>query len=200
MFQRFSFERTLKTLHGWLGALILPWIFMAGLTGFYMNHEKLVLSWFPGNGAGSSEQFQHVTGAGPVELNEARAIATNAVAGMSYAPNKTKDYRGTDIYRFKAGSRNTIYVDKDSGGYWHLHRYKITSFDHLGNKLGSELRWGRILSSIHERGFVGESLGRWLADMTAIALMLFSASGIFIFLSPRIRRAKNRRARTSLRL
>ena len=170
---------------------------MAGMTGYYMNHEKFVLSFFPEKTTTSSDAFLSARGARPVSQSDAQKIASDHDFGMKYAPNDTKRYRGTSIFRFKEGSHNTIYVDKNSGGYWHLKRYKITAFDHQGNRLGSELRWGRIFSSIHERGFVGESLGRWLADMTAIALMIFSASGIFIFISPRVRRAKNRRARRS---
>ncbi len=197
MSQSFSIERTLRTIHGWLGALILPWIFMAGMTGYYMNHEKFVMSFFPEKTATSGELFLTVRGAGPVSLSDSKKIASDFDLGMKYAPNDTKKFRGTSIYRFKAGSHNTIYVDKSSGGYWHLKRYKIIAYDRMGAQLGSELRWGRIFNSIHERGFVGESLGRWLADMTAIALMIFSASGIFIFVSPRMRRAKNRRARRS---
>jgi hypothetical protein len=197
MFPRFNFLKSLKTIHGWLGALILPWVFLAGLTGLYLNNEKLVLSVFPKNTAGDGAQFLDIAGAAPVDLEAATLIANKAVAGMAYTPNNTTRYRGASIYRFRAGSNNTIYIDRDTGGYWHLRRYKISSFDKDGNRLGTEYRWGRILSSIHERGFVGNALGRWLADITAVALMVFSASGIVLFVSPRIRRAKNRRARSA---
>ncbi|MDG2340397.1 MAG: PepSY-associated TM helix domain-containing protein [Paracoccaceae bacterium] len=195
MFRNFSIERTLRTLHSWLGALILPWIFMAGLTGFYMNHEKLVLSAFPESTAMSGAEFFLAEGAGNVSQPEAMLIAQAFDPNMSYAPNKTTKYNGTRIFRFKAGSHNTVYVDRQSGGFWHLRRYKVTAYDRNGQKLGSELRWGRVFSSIHERGFVGESLGRWLADMTAIALMVFASSGLVLFASPRLRRRRNKRAR-----
>lgn len=35
-------ERTLKTLHSWLGILILPWILVIGMTGLYLNHWQFV--------------------------------------------------------------------------------------------------------------------------------------------------------------
>jgi len=37
-------ERKLRVVHGWLGAIILPWIVLAGLTGFYMNHKDAVIA------------------------------------------------------------------------------------------------------------------------------------------------------------
>ncbi|HMS96042.1 MAG TPA: hypothetical protein PKA03_12645, partial [Tabrizicola sp.] len=54
---------------------------------------------------------------------------------------------------------------------------------------------GRILTSLHERGWVGSALGTWLADITAGALMVFGLSGLYLFFAPRLRRMKNRRAR-----
>ncbi|MBL9048118.1 MAG: hypothetical protein JNK34_12550, partial [Tabrizicola sp.] len=36
-----AFERLVRTLHSWLGLLILPWVILAGFTGLYMNHEDL---------------------------------------------------------------------------------------------------------------------------------------------------------------
>ena len=45
-----SFERFLRSLHAWLGICILPWVVVAGFTGFYMNHGKLILSLLPDSG------------------------------------------------------------------------------------------------------------------------------------------------------
>ena len=39
--------RSLRLVHSWLGVLVLPWIVLFGLTGFYLNHERAVLSLLP---------------------------------------------------------------------------------------------------------------------------------------------------------
>mgnify|MGYP006204029133 CR=1 FL=1 len=35
--------RLLKTIHSWLGVIVLPWVLIIGLTGLFLNHEGLVM-------------------------------------------------------------------------------------------------------------------------------------------------------------
>ena len=42
--------RLLKTVHGWLGVFVLPWVIIIGLTGLYLNHERLVMGLLEGEG------------------------------------------------------------------------------------------------------------------------------------------------------
>ena len=43
MFASFNLIRTFKSLHGWLGALILPWVIVIGLTVIQFRYiEKKV--------------------------------------------------------------------------------------------------------------------------------------------------------------
>jgi hypothetical protein len=37
------FLRICRTIHSWLGALVMPWVLIIGFTGFYLNHTQLVL-------------------------------------------------------------------------------------------------------------------------------------------------------------
>lgn len=183
-------ERLLRTVHSWLGVLILPWIIMAGLTGLYMNHESLVLSVFP-DGDVSASQF----GPGGTTKTEtsARVLAEGMFGALGSA--RFKDYEGRRVVAFKDATGGSVMVDLATGHVWADDRYFVTLYAPTGEVLASDRHWGRTLLSLHRRGWVGTGLGTWLADITASALMVFGASGLFLFAAPRLRRWKNRRAR-----
>lgn len=35
--------RLLKTIHSWLGVIVLPWVLIIGFTGLFLNHQSLVM-------------------------------------------------------------------------------------------------------------------------------------------------------------
>lgn len=185
-----AIERLLRTLHAWLGVLILPWIVLAGLTGLYMNHERLVLSIFP-EGDVSAVQF---VSEGQVQTEASARDLAEGLFG-SLGPARTKRFEGRQAYAFAGPDAGEVLVDRQTGHLWFASRYAVTLYSPKGEKLAQDLRLGRILSSLHGRGWVGRSLGTWPADITAAALMLFGLSGLVLFFAPRLRRRKNRRAR-----
>ncbi len=183
-------ERLLKTLHSWLGVFILPWVIMAGLTGLYMNHEDLVLSVFPDGDVGEG---QFLAGGTAQTEASARALAEAVFGALGESTPRT--YQGRDGVSFKADDGSDVVVDLETGHLWEVTRYVVTLYAPDGQVLARDQRWGRILSSLHRRGWVGTLLGTWLADITAGALMVFGMTGLVLFASPRVRRWKNRRAR-----
>ncbi len=185
-----TIERLLKTLHSWLGVFILPWVIMAGLTGLYMNHEDLVLSVFPDGDVGEG---QFLDGGTAQTEASARALAEGMFGDLG--PSKSRTYQGRSALSFKADDGSDVVVDLETGHLWEVSRYVVTLHAPDGQVLARDRRWGRILSSLHQRGWVGTPLGTWLADITAGALMVFGMSGLILFASPRVRRWKNRRAR-----
>lgn len=184
------FERLLRSLHSWLGVLILPWVIIAGLTGFYMNHETLVLSVLPDGDVGKTAFAEAGT---PQDKTSARALAERLFGPVAGGKNKT--FEGRPAFAFKAGDGNEVLVDLETGHLWLAGRYVVTLYSPDGTVLAHDLRRGRILTSLHERGWVGGALGTWMADITAGALVLFGLSGLYLFFAPRLRRWKNRRAR-----
>jgi hypothetical protein len=183
-------ERLLKTLHSWLGVVVLPWVIVAGLTGLYMNHEDLVLSVFPGGDVGAGQFLADGTA-------QTKASARVLAEGMfgELGSSKDRTYQGRSAVSFKMDDGSDVVVDLETGHLWQVSRYVITLYAPDGKLLARDRRWGRILSSLHRRGWVGTPLGTWLADITAGALMVFGISGLVLFASPRVRRWKNRRAR-----
>lgn len=183
-------ERLLRTLHSWLGLFILPWVIIAGLTGLYMNHGQLILSIFP-DGDISADQF--LPGGTKQTEETARVLAEGLFGTLGEA--RFKKYEGRKVVAFKDAEDGLVLVDMETGHIWTDDRYFVTLYAPTGEVLATDRHWGKTLNSLHRRGWIGSALGTWLADITASALMVFGATGLFLFVAPRLRRWKNRRAR-----
>ncbi|HMS95848.1 MAG TPA: hypothetical protein PKA03_11625, partial [Tabrizicola sp.] len=159
-----AFERLVRTLHSWLGLLILPWVILAGFTGLYLNHEDLVLSVLPDGNVGASAFID-----GGTVLDEASA---RTLAETQFGPvegGKSKEFEGRKALSFKARDGSEVLVDMETGHSWLVSRYVVTLYAPDGTVLAHALRGGRLLPSLHERGWGGSALGPWLADITACA-------------------------------
>lgn len=192
-----SFERLVKTIHSWLGVLILPWVAAIGFTGLYMNHDDLILSMFPtehyDTGGFDASPLARVQD----EVSAEAFAATLAPGADLFLDDEEDWFRDRHVYSFDAGAFDVI-VDRATGFGWTNGRYVTRTYAPDGERLHTRLRWSRILSSIHERGWVGTALGTWLADITAGALVIFGLSGLVLFVMPRLRRRKNRRAKAAM--
>ncbi len=190
---KFNSMRTFKSLHGWLGMLILPWIIMLGFTGFYLNHSKFVLSLLPSSSY-DERQFDDWANPQAVDEREARNLAMRIFPLTHQRLSSTTRYHGRAVYMFKSDSGQVI-VARDTGHYWVKTTFTRRTFDPMGRQLDKKIYWGRMFSRLHETGWINKSLGTWLVDIAAISLMIFGTTGLVLFLSPRFRRMKNRRAR-----
>lgn len=192
-----SFERLVKTLHSWLGVLILPWVVAIGFTGLYMNHDDLILSIFPTEHY-ATDGFDSSPLARPQDEASAAAMAARLAPGADLFLDDEEDrFRHRDVFIFDAGDVDVI-VDRATGFAWTDSRYMTRTYAPDGTWLHTRVRWSRVLSSIHERGWVGTAMGTWLADITAGALVIFGLSGLVLFAMPRLRRRKNRRAKAAM--
>lgn len=193
-----SFERLTKTLHAWLGVVILPWIAAMGFTGLYMNHGDMILSLFP-TAHYDATRFDDAPLATQQDLASAEEMAARLAQGADLFFDDTAiRYHDRDVFTF-TGDSFDVMIDRATGYGWIDSRYLTRTFAPDGSRLHSRIRWSRVLSSIHERGWVGNALGTWLADITAVALVLFGLSGLVLFTLPRLRRRRNRRIGAALR-
>jgi hypothetical protein len=193
-FEGWNVERHLRTVHGWLGALILPWVILAGLTGLYLNHRDAVEDWLPVTLEAEMAGMDHAPGIAPVTAEGAFALAARVHPGTEASLKRDATWRNRAVWWIDTAEGDVI-VDRDTGHVWLEESYLITMLAPDGAEMGHEVRWSRVVSSLHERGWLGTGLGRWLADTTAVALVVFGVTGIVLFLSPRLRRRRNRRAR-----
>lgn len=187
----FAIERLLRSLHTWLGVMILPWVIIAGVTGLYMNHSALILSVFP---------------VGDIDGPVLRAPALPQTEGSAAEIVKAlyPDTRFDDMGGGKQNGRKVfVFADKDfeamvdqATGYVYVKsRYFMHLYSPSGHRLATKPYWSKILSRLHQDGWVGGALGSWPADIVAGALVVFGSTGLYLFTAPRLRRAKNRRAR-----
>ncbi len=186
-----SAERFLKTVHGWLGVLILPWVIVAGLTGIYMNHSKLVLSVLP-----AAQPVTAILDGQPqlaVTAQQMRSLSLSLLGPQSSDALSTK-FNGRAVFTATSGPRQ-LRLDKATGAYWVSGPLLHVLYSASGERLETTVRWSHLLNQLHRRGWASEMLGTWPADLTAGALTIFSFSGLYLFLAPRFRRRRNRRAR-----
>ena len=183
--------RLLKTVHGWLGVIVLPWVIVIGLTGLFLNHERLVMGWLESDGYDEAG-FDAWPGAKALTLAEAEGRAAAAVPGRTLTPLDDKTYHGRPAAVFEAQGTQVI-VALGTGHYWVKTDYSRTTHAPDGTVLERKIYWESILKRLHERGWLSSALGTWLADITAAAMVVFGLSGIVLFLVPRLRRRQNRR-------
>jgi hypothetical protein len=189
-----SFERLTKKIHSWLGVLILPWVAAMGFTGLYMNHDDLILSMFP-TAHYDATLFDSALLARSTDETAAEEVAARLAPGEDlFLDEAATSFHDRSVFTFE-GESSDVMIDRATGFGWVDSRYLTQTFAPDGTRLHSRIRWSRVLSSIHERGWVGNRFGTWLADITACALVLFGLSGLILFAMPRLRRRRNRRAR-----
>jgi hypothetical protein len=186
-------ERTLKTLHSWLGILILPWILVIGMTGLYLNHWQFVNRVLT---RASYDESQFDRWPNPVEQNleDTILLAQTLWPDSSVRNVEFTNYHDREASTLTAG-RTQLIVDLATGHYWVKTQFRRRTYTPDGTLLHAKTYWGALFKSIHEYGWFDRRFGTWLADITASAMVLFGLSGIYLFTAPRLRRRKNRRAR-----
>lgn len=182
--------RFLKTVHGWLGVMILPWVILAGLTGLYQNHGNLFLRVLPQTRI-LPALIADLPSA-PVDLAAVQALATTDLGRHVLA----REARVLGRPGFQAVAPDlTLQVDAATGARLWIGAYVSTLTDADGHVLARQVQWSRLLQRLHRAGWAGDRFGTWPADLAAGALVVFGSSGLWLFLAPRVRRWKNRRAR-----
>ncbi|MBM3520022.1 MAG: PepSY domain-containing protein [Alphaproteobacteria bacterium] len=183
----------LRSIHGWLGLFVMPWIVLIGFTGFYLNHPQPVLAWLD-RGDIDDGAFPTAPAGTAVDEAYALAIAGKLLPQVSLGAVNRELYHGHPALFVRAAGHEVI-VQIASGYYFDKTDYSRAAYDRDGNRLHTKIYWGRVLKEFHVRGWLGGRLGTYLADATSLAMIVFGLSGIYLFLWPRWRRFRLRRAR-----
>lgn len=183
----------LRSIHGWLGIMILPWVIALGLTGFYLNHGDAVMLLF-GSGELDFNTFELLPGDEMVDEKTARDLATRYWPGKTFAAPQVIDFHGESAYSFKeAGDQLIVLVS--SGYYFYRTPFTRQAFKPGGTLFDTKYYWPRIFKEIHVRGWLGNKFGTFFADLAALAMVVFGFSGMYLFLWPRYRRFVGRARR-----
>ncbi len=183
-------HRWLRTLHGWMGVVLLPWVVLIGLTGFYLNH--------PGPFLYALENPEPVDAAFP-------ALAPPAIVDRAYIESfaariwpaekieavREEAYHNEPSLIAKTALREII-AEKRSGYVYEKTDYVRHAFKPDGEMFHTKYYWGRMFKEFHVRGWLGSGAGTFLADLVSLCLVVFGLSGMYIFFWPRIRRATAR--------
>ncbi len=174
----------------------MPLIIIIGLTGLYLNHSRFVLGFLP-SGSYDEAKFDEWPDPEPVDEAEALAIAIAVFPADTFKKNAKIEYHKRAVQMFDGPSGRVI-VDNNTGHYWVKTRLRRKTYDPAGRQVDSKFYWGTLFKSLHTRGWVTRGLGTWLADITAGAMVVFGLTGMVLFLTPRLRRRRNKRTQVEV--
>jgi hypothetical protein len=180
--------KTLRSLHGWLGVILLPWIIAIGATGFYLNHARMILDVLE-PAAFEESSLREWAGAAPVDRDAATLIAARYWPDMPLPEAERVDYHGFAAYQLEHDDGSVI-VARETGHYWVKTDFTRKTFAPDGTEVHSKIYWSTIFKRIHTRGWFDSTFASWLADITAVAMVLFGLTGLVLFWLPRARRFK----------
>lgn len=185
--------RILKTIHGWIGFFVFPWIVMIGLTGFYLNHSRTILDWLP---KATWDESQIADWPDKLDLDQSGAlgVAARVWPGESFEISSSRTYHDFDVFQFKA-DRGRIIVATGTGHYWVKTDFIRHTFDPEGKRLDTKIYWGPLFKTLHSTGWIDSTFGSLLADLVALAMVFFGFTGVYLFIAPRVRRMRNRMRR-----
>lgn len=180
------FLKTLRTLHSYLGLIVLPWVIFFGLTGLYLNHPDVVLSVFPYKSyedIGDSFTPRDI----PLSAEDAAEIARTIWPQSEMLSIERDTYHGHDalIFTRKAGR---IIVAVETGHYYAKSNLTNTLYSPSGDVMARKIYWNYVFGVFHRTGWLGWSLGTILADLTAIALIVLGFSGLGLWYLPKHKR------------
>lgn len=185
-----SAMRLLRTLHGWMGIIVLPWVLIYGLSGFYLNHERQVNALF---GADRVDEYWSEDEPGRLPDEEAAQLwFAQAFPGLHLKDVVDEPYHGKNAFTFDARPI-TVVAPKDSSFYFVKDRYARRLYSGSGTLVHSHRYWPTIVKELHVNGWLRSPAGTLGADIFAGVLITFGLTGSFLWLAPKLMRRRARR-------
>ena len=178
--------KILRTSHAWLAIIVLPWIFMIGLTGFYLNHAKVILRFIEPVGYDET-QFRDWPNSIEATRESALTLAETIWPGEEVSKFASKAYHSRPSYIMDLPSGQVI-VSRATGHYFVKYGFTRETYAPDGTLLHSKKYWGSVFKTLHTRGWLNSRFGTWLADITSFSLVTFALTGMFLWWIPRAKK------------
>ena len=178
--------KILRTSHAWLAIVVLPWILMIGLTGFYMSHAKAVIK-FMEPPSYDETLFADWPDSIQVTRETALNLAESIWLGEEVRKFTHKAYHDRPSYIMDLPSGQVI-VSWATGHYFVKYGFTRETYAPDGTLLHSKKYWGSIFKVLHTRGWLSNRFGTWIADITSFSLVFFSLTGMFLWWMPRAKK------------
>ena len=171
-----------RTTHKWTGIVIAILLIMSSVTGFLLLIKK-DFDWIQPTTAtateGSIEDFA------PIQTVVATIIA------QDHPDFQTPD----DIDRIDTRPEKRLHKIRSR------HHYTEYQVDAITAQIisGPDRRTSDLLESIHDGSFFADWFHDWIMPIVPLAILLLVFSGFWLWLQPRIRRARKRRSSNPVR-
>ena len=184
----YEFLKWCRTIHSWLGVIILPWVIVIALTGFYINHPQgfhTILGYEDISNA-------DVASLAPVQVSQ-QLVDTIAKANW---PDEAPIGQGQTRYRNRqmfaiAKPSGTIFIPVPSTNIYFVRdgmHERIVGID--GTIFRNQLPYPQMFRVLHEQGWLSSTFGTFFADLVALSMVLFSFTGLLMFFVPKYRKLK----------
>jgi uncharacterized iron-regulated membrane protein len=183
----------MKAWHSWGGLLVSAFLVVVGLTGFLLNHKKTFLEAAP---APSSPQMRNALRTTtrpdslPMSFDRALILARSYYGDVPLEKVELKNEAGVLVFKVAPGAGREVRIDAQTGAM--TSKYGMS----LDRKDSSQWNWAKLVEDLHTGKLFGLT-GVLLADLTALALIALTGTGIVLWALPRLRRKHGRDSRAN---
>jgi len=165
--------------HNWLGLAAAMFALLLSLTGIALNHKEI----FFASPAKEPLQGQLTTNpavAPPVSLRDALAVGRGQWGDVALEKVEFKEENGRLIYKVIAGGGRELTIDAHSGNWQKKDGYRLQKGAREGAPVETRIDWKKLLTDLHT-GKIASSFGKLLVDAAAVALILLSLTGLYLW-------------------
>jgi hypothetical protein len=178
--------------HTWLGVAVSLVVVVVAATGIYLNHKDLFR---PAKPKGERHEAKKSPPVGllqtstrqanlPLTFDDALQLVQNAWGEKTVERIELKEHQGEIVYLVKAADGAEVLIDLQSREL----KAKTAPND-----------WGKILKDLHT-GKIGGLFGKLLVDGTSLVLIVLTGTGIYLWLTPLLRKRRGARERAAVAL
>jgi hypothetical protein len=173
-----------RSWHLWLGPWTAVFAVVLGVTGIWLNHKEL----FVGGG-----KRQPPTGllhtrttpeSLPVSFADALAVARSAWGEIPLEKVELREEGRRLLYKVVSGPGRELLVDAQSGAWQQKDGYRIWEGPASAGPLRRGVDWKKVVTDLHT-GKIARTPGKLAIDAAALAMIVLSLTGLYLWAAPR---------------